>query len=260
METTEATTPQPMSLRKRKSPHRRWMLGIAALVAALAVLTIATTAALSQAPSIPGFHAPWQGQTGWSGPDGLRAVIQSIDAGANTITVAGLPDRISTVKVNTVTLTAMQSDGITKPAAIGDFKAGSLVRVGFARGTGAITAIVLIPDNVAAVSGVVLASSNGVYSLATEGGLRLTVKTQANTAYTKHRGETVTAADVQVGSDIVVHGTQAPDGVTATTVRVIDATAFAHGGSWGNWMPGTHAGTSDAPTSGNAAIGREVRG
>ena len=261
-------TPSPASTPARTGRHRRWLLGAGAFVAVLALMLFAGSAFGVSAQGMrgigPGRMMPngnggngAHGSNGKMGPfgfgHGIRAVVTGVDTGANTITLAGLPQQITTVKLdNTVKLETLQADGTTKPAAIGDFKSGTLVRIGIGRGNGgngsnggaqptgapganqgrfgfAINDLVIVPDNIAEVSGLVIANNNGTYTIAADGGLRLTVKTQGNTTYTKSGNAAATAADVKVGTRIIVNGTQAPDGITATAVRVMDFSNFPMG-------------------------------
>lgn len=271
---TPMPTPSPTPAPARVGRHRRWLLGAGAFVAVLALMLFAGNAFGVSAQGMrgigPGRMMPngngGNGNNGMMGPfgfgHGIRAVVTGVDTGANTITLAGLPQQITTVKLdNTVKLETLQADGTTKPAAIGDFKSGTLVRIGIGRGNGgngsngsnggtqptgtpganqgrfgfAINDLVIVPDNIAEVSGLVIANNNGTYTIAADGGLRLTVKTQGNTTYTGARNAAATAADVKVGTRIVVNGTQAPDGITATAVRVMDFSNFPMGnGNGGN--------------------------
>jgi len=272
-------TPSPASAPARTGRHRRWLLGAGAFVAVLALMLFAGSAFGVSAQGMhgigPGRMMPngngnggkgAHGSPGMMGPfgfgHGIRAVVTGVDTGANTITLAGLPQQITTVKLdNTVKLETLQADGTTKPAAIGDFKSGTLVRIGIGRGNGsnggaqptgtpganqgrfgfAINNLVIVPDNIAEVSGLVIANNNGTYTIAADGGLRLTVKTQGNTTYTKSGNAAATAADVKVGTRIVVNGTQAPDGITATTVRVMDFSNFPMGNGNRPMPNGPHA-------------------
>lgn len=265
---TPTPTPSPASAPARTGRHRRWLLGAGTFVAVLALMLVAGNAFGVSAQGMrgigPGRMMPnGNGGNGMMGPfgfgHGIRAVVTGVDTGANTITLAGLPQQITTVKLdNTVKLETLQADGTTKPAAIGDFKSGTLVRIGIGRGNGsngsnggtqptgtpganqgrfgfAINDLAIVPDNIAEVSGLVIANNNGTYTIAADGGLRLTVKTQGNTTYTSARNAAATAADVKVGTRIIVNGTQAPDGITATTVRVMDFSNFPMGnGNGGN--------------------------
>jgi len=264
---TAPVQPTPAEPAAKKS-GRRWLLGIGALVAVLALVAFAGSTLAAPPRGVgPGMMNP-----GMMGPNGhgmfgrgLRAVVTGVDTGANTITLGGLPTQVSTVKVdNTVKLVTLQADGTTTPAAIGDFKSGSLVRVGFSRGNGngnaagmqgtpgagnrfgnggnfAVTELALVPDNIAEVSGLVLANNNGTYTIASDGGLRLTVKTTGSTTYTKTGNQSAAAGDIKVGSRIIVSGTQAPDGITANTVRVMDFANFPMGGQMPRGrMPGAN--------------------
>jgi len=270
---TEPVQPARVSAPKRGG--RRWLVGISVLVAVLALVAFAGSTLAAPPRGIGA--GPMGAGPGMMGPNGvgrfghgIRAVVTGVDTGANTITLAGLPTQVSTVKVdNTVKLVTLQADGTTKPAAIGDFKSGSLVRVGFGRGNGsdgngsnnnggaagmtgtpgvgnrggnfAVTELALVPDNIAEVSGLVLANNNGTYTIASDGGLRLTVKTTGSTTYTKTGNQSASAGDIKVGSRIIVSGTQAPDGVTADTVRVMDFSNFPMGGQMPRGrMPGAN--------------------
>jgi len=275
---TPTLTPAPA----RTGRHRRWLLGTGAFVAVLALMLFAGNAfgVSAQGPRGmgPGRMMPFgnggNGSNGMMGAfgfgHGIRAVVTGVDTGANTITLAGLPQQITTVKVdNTVKLETLQTDGTTKPAAIGDFKSGTLVRIGIGRGNGsngsaqptgtpganrgrfgfAINDLVIVPDNIAEVSGLVIANNNGTYTIAADGGLRLTVKTQGNTTYTGARNAAATAADVKVGTRIIVNGTQAPDGITATAVRVIDFSNFPMGNGNGANGNGGNGGNGPMPNA-----------
>lgn len=279
----DAPVAEPGAMTAPKAPvpprrgHRRWLLGLGTLVAVLAFVAFATTSAFAQAGGKPG-GAGFGGGGGRDGFGGFQAVVASVDSGANTITLAGVPQQIGTVQVNAnVQLVAQNPDGTTRPAAIGDFRAGSLVRVGFGRGAAgaagaatttpgagnrgiagafAVNRLTLVPDNIASVSGIVLANNNGVYTVATQGNQRVTVRTQGGTTYTKNRNEAATAADVRVGSRIFASGTQAADGVTASTVRVVDLSTLPQGGQGGmrpgrgpGMMPGAMPGAMGTPAA-----------
>lgn len=262
--TAQTATPRRM--------NPRWFAAFGILAVVMAVVVFATTPVFAQTPTQASPQRPTlpaqgmqpggtgsQGRMGHMGRmdqmgdkgfgfgHGFQAVVTSVDTGANTITLAGVPQQIATVQVNNgVTLQVLNADGTTRNGAIGDFRSGALVRVGFGRGqaqTGAATntpaaganriaanfavnRLTLVPDNLATVSGIVTANANGVITVATEGGLRMAVRTAGNTTYTKNNNGAATAADVKVGVRVSATGTQGNDGVTAATVRVFDITAL----------------------------------
>ncbi len=287
---TEQTTHDTPATTAPRRTNRRRFAAFGIFAALMAVVVFVTTPVFAQTPTQappprptlpaqatqaagqPGGVAPMgpmgrMGQMGQMGDKGFgfgrgfQAVVTNVNAGANTITLAGVPQQIATVQVNSgVTLQVLNPDGTTRAAAIGDFRTGSLVRIGFGRaqaaagaatntpaaGVGnriaanfAVNQLTLVPDNLASVSGLVLANANGVITVATEGGLRVTVRTAGNTTYTKNNNQAATAADVTVGTRISATGTQGNDGITAATVRVFDLSMLPQGnGQGGQGGPG----------------------
>ncbi len=119
--------------------RKRVVIGI--IVGVVALLTVATTV-FAAGSGRHGFAFPTgneqaaNNQSGNNGPGdrgfGPRAIVTAVDTANQTITLGGLPQQIATVKIDqNVKLVAIQPDGTTKDAAIGDFKNGSLVEVRF---------------------------------------------------------------------------------------------------------------------------------
>lgn len=245
--------------RKIGAGKRRLALGAAlAIIALLVVATTAFAQGFGPGGRGPGGHGPGNGNGQMNdngGFHGIRAVVGSVDTGTSTITLAGLPQNISTIKVDSaVKLVTLQADGTTQPAQLGDFKAGALVEVGFARGQKngnqgsatpapaqgqgrfnvTVNQIALVPANAVRVEGLVLSTSNGAVQISTEGGLRLNVKTDGNTKYTKGQNGAAGFGDIQVGNRIGVGGAQSGDTITATTIRIADLSQLPQRGM----MPG----------------------
>ncbi len=250
--------------RKIWSGKKRFAIGG---IVALFALLIAATAAFAAPPvnqmgpvgQMMAQHGP-NGNKGGAGDNnggpgmfghGIRAVVTGSDAGASTISLAGLPDTLSPIKIDsTVKLEKRQADGTNATAAIGDFTNGSLVEVRLGRsknapaattttpnqrgGNVAVTGLVLLPANVVETGGLVVSTGNGSFAIATEGGVRLTIKTDGNTKYTKGKNTAGTATDIKVGSRVMVSGTQSGDTITATTVHYGDASMIGQGGMMPN--------------------------
>lgn len=230
-----------------RNHRKRIVIGIA--VAVVALLVVATTVFAA---------GPGRGGGAMNGGGfGPRAVVTAVDTTNQTITLGGLPQQIATVKIDqSVKLVAIQPDGTTKDAAIGDFKAGSLVEVNFTfngqrgmgRGKGkpnqatqtaqpsqpsqpttqgqpmvTVTQIGLVGAGQVRVEGLVTANSGGTLQIVSGGGLQLTISTTGTTKVTK--GPNTAAAsvnDIKVGDRIVADGTQNGATVTATTLRIAD--------------------------------------
>ncbi len=244
------------------STRKRVLIGI--IVAIVALLTVATTvfAAGSGRHGFVGSTGNGQAasnQAGNNGPGdhgfGPRAIVTAVDTTNQTITLGGLPQQIATVKIGqNVKLVAIQPDGTTKDAAIGDFKTGSLVEVRFqfngrngGRGPGqpgtgsaqpgtapnppntgngqgqpnaTVTQLALVPAGQVRVEGLVTATG-GTLTIVDGGGLQLTVATAGSTKVTKGTA-TAGVGDIKIGDRITATGTQNGAAVNADTVRVFD--------------------------------------
>lgn len=223
------------------------LIGIGAALLALVVL--ATTAFAAGPGGRFGNRAGNgndNGNENGGGNFGPQAVVTAVDTGAQTITLAGVPQQIATVKVGAnVKLTAIQPDGTSKDAAIGDFKAGSLVRVavnaqhggrggqggqGTQTPSATVTGLALLPAGQARVEGLVTATSGGTLTIVGMGGLQLTVNTSGATV-TRGQNNAASAGDIKVGDRIVAGGTQNGATINATTVRIFDLSNLGRGGA-----------------------------
>lgn len=264
--------------------RKRLIIGIIASVVAL--LTVATTVFAAGFSGRHGFAAPGSNNppanasSGNNGQTdrgfGPRAIVTAVDTTNQTITLGGLPQQIATVKVDpSVKLAAIQPDGTTKDAAIGDFTTGSLVEVHFkfngrggrGRGPGqpgnapnqpgsgsaqpstgqpmvTVTELALVPAGQVRVSGLVTATG-GTLTIVDGGGLKLTINTSGNTKVTKGAAAAA-VTDIKVGDRVSVTGTQNGATVTADTLRIFDPSAMKSGVRPG-MKPGT--GSPAAPPS-----------
>jgi hypothetical protein len=240
-----------MATGNRMRTRTRVAIGLGAAIVALLVLTTTAFAA--------GPFSRFQAGNGTNGNNGEmmrqgfgpEAVVTAVDATAQTIMLAGVPQQIATVKVDSnVKLSAIQPDGSSKDAAFGDFKVGSLVRVQLniqrpARGNGnngtpapnngqmpnvSVKGLALLPAGVVHVEGLVTSSSNGTVQIVGMGGLQLTVNV-GSAKVTKGQNTAATAGDVTVGTRIVATGTQSGTTVNATSVRIVDFSMFGKGGA-----------------------------
>ena len=230
----------------RMRTRTRVVIGLGVAVLALLVLT---TTAFAAGPF--GRFQPGNGDNNGTMGDrgfGPEAIVTAVDTNAQTITLAGVPQQITTVKVDSnVKLTAIQADGTSKDAAIGDFKVGSLVRVQLNiqrpnRGSGSppanngqapnvsVKGLALLPAGIVHVEGLVTASSNGTVQIVGMGGLQLTVNAGSATI-TKGQNTAAGVGDITVGTRIVATGTQSGTTVNATTVNIIDLSNFGKGGA-----------------------------
>jgi len=240
--------------------RKRVLIGIIAGV--LALLTVATTV-FAAGSGRHGFAAPTGNeQAGNIGPGergfGPRAIVTAVDTANQTITLGGLPQQVATVKIDqNVKLVAIQPDGTTKDAAIGDFKTGSLIEVRFqfngrnGRGPGrpgtgsaqpgvapnppstgngqgqpnaTVTQLALVPAGQVRVEGLVTATG-GTLTVVDGGGLQLTVATSGSTKVTKGTA-TAAVGDIKVGDRITATGTQNGATVNADTLRIFDPSAM----------------------------------
>lgn len=223
----------------RMSRRARALIGIGA--ALLALIVLATTAIAAG----PGGRFGNRGGNGSGGSgDGNfspEAVVTAVDTGAQTITLAGVPQQIATVKVDAnVKLTAIQPDGTSKDAAIGDFKTGSLVRVALnvQRGNrqagqapaATVQGLSLLPAGQARVEGLVTANNGGTLTIVGMGGLQLTVNTSGAKVTQGQNNAAANAGDIKVGDRIVASGAQNGTAINATTVRILDLSNLERGG------------------------------
>jgi hypothetical protein len=264
-----------MGTGKRVQTRTRVVIGLGIAVLALLVLT---TTAFAAGP-FAHFQAG-NGNKGTNGNTGNKAammnqgfgpeaIVSAVDTTAQTITLAGVPQQMATIKVDAnVKLTAIQPDGTSKDAAIGDFKAGSLVRVQFNiqrpnRGNGnngnngtppanngngqmpavTVKGLALLPVGTVHVQGLVTANNNGTIQIIDAGGLQLTVNA-SGAKITKGQNAAAATTDITVGTRIMATGTQSGTTVNATTVRIIDLSALGQRGA----RPGKGTGTATATT------------
>jgi hypothetical protein len=234
----------------RKRTRARIAIGVGVAILALLVLT---TTALAAGPF--GHFQAGNGNNGDTGNRGFgpQAIVTAVDTNAQTITLAGVPQQLTTIKVDSnVKLTAIQPDGTAKDATIADFKPGALVRVQLNiqrpnRGKGAtgtppantgnqpmpnvsVKGLALLPTGTVSVEGLVTASSNGTVQIVGMGGLQLTVNA-GSAKITKGQNTAATVGDITVGTRIIATGTQSGTTVNATTVRIIDLSMFGKGGA-----------------------------
>ncbi|MCA1667143.1 MAG: hypothetical protein LC793_07045 [Thermomicrobia bacterium] len=241
--------------------RKRAVVGIIAAVVAL--LTVATTVFAAGMGSRHNFVAPaGTNQPGNNGQGmhgfGPRAIVTAVDTTNQTITLGGLPQQVATVKVDqSVKLVAIQPDGTTKDAAIGDFKTGSVVEVHIqfngrgkrGRGPGqpgnapnqpgtgsaspstgqgkpmvTVTELALVPVGQVRVEGLVTATG-GTLTIVDGGGLQLTINTSGSTKVTKGTA-TASVTDIKVGDRVTASGTQNGAAVNADILRVFDPSAM----------------------------------
>lgn len=234
----------------RMRTRTRVAIGLGVAVLALLVLTTTAFAAGPFGRFQAGNGKNGNGNMGNRG-FGPEAIVTAVDTTAQTITLAGVPQQIATVKVDSnVKLTAIQPDGTAKDATIADFKTGALVQVQLNiqrpnRGnkgtppanTGtppmanvSVKGLALLPAGTVHVEGLVTANSNGTVQIVGMGGLQLTVNA-GSAKITKGQNTAATAADITVGTRIIATGTQNGTTVNATTVRIIDLSMFGKGGT-----------------------------
>lgn len=182
---------------------------------------------------------------GPGGFPGIAGVVTAVDQSAKTITLAGVPS-VTTVTVDaSVTLTAEQADGTTKPATLGDFKAGQIVRVHGKIDRGQIqpgqrpnpanikltvTEIVLEQSGVVRGFGLVTAVSGNTATVVGMGGLSLAVTPAAGATLKKADGSTFAMTDVKVGDHLMFSGTQSGNAISASDLRLIPQGSFGPGG------------------------------
>lgn len=273
--------------------RKRVMIGIVAAIVAL--LTVATTVFASGFGGRHDFAAPTgnnqpsnnqpgsnnQGDRGF----GPRAIVTATDTTNQTITLGGLPQQIATVKVDqSVKLVAIQPDGTTTNAAIGDFKTGSLVEVhfqfngrgnrGHGRGNGQPGAMPNQPGNGSAQPGttpnqpsngqgqpnvtvtelaLVPAGQVHVSGLVTATGSTLTIVdggglqltiTPSSSVKVTKGTATAGVTDIKVGDRITATGTQNGATVNADTLRIFDPSAIKSG-----MRPGMKPGNGNQPAA-----------
>lgn len=259
--------------------RKRLAIGIA--VAVVALLALATTA-FAAGPGIRGFGPGGKANSDSSTANGMRdfgprAVVTAVDTTNQTIMLGGLPQQIATVKVDqNLKLVAIQPDGTTKDAAIGDFKTGALVEVHFTfngrgrgRGPGqpgngqgqpgtgqnapnngqgmpnvTVTELALVPAGQVRVEGLVVSTTGGIQIVA-GGGLQLTVGTSGSTKVTKGGNTAAAVTDIKVGDRIGVSGTQSGTTVNANTIRIADLSAMRRNGM----KPGAGTAPAASPTA-----------
>lgn len=234
------------------SRHRgRTILVVGAALALLLVTATAVTAATGWRFGRFQNNAATQDQAkpnrprGPGGLPGIEGVVTAVDQGAKTITLAGIPG-VTTVTVDAnVKLTAIQADGTTKPATLGDFKAGQVVRVHGKIDRGQIqpgqrpnpasikltvTEIVLQQSGVVRGFGLVTAVSGNTATIVGMGGLSLTVTPASGAMLKKADGSTFAMTDVKVGDHLMFGGTQSGNTISASTLRLIPQGSFGPGG------------------------------
>ncbi len=230
-----------METGKRMGRRTRVVIGVGAALLALVVLA---TTAFAAGPG--GRFGNRGGMGNGNGNFGPEAVVTAVDTSAQTITLAGVPQQIAAVKVDaTVKLTATQPDGTKKDVAIGDFKAGSLVRVelNVQRGNGrsgqgttgqtptaTVKGITLLPAGQARVEGLVTATSGGTLTVVGMGGLQLTVNTSGAKVTKGQNDAAASAGDIKVGDRITAGGAQSGTTINATTLRILDLSNRGRGG------------------------------
>lgn len=255
MESTDTEMHGPLEpATSRETP--RWgrvILAVVTVVALLAVSSTAVTAATGKWRF--GQHAtgdqqfgrmtPGNGQ-GQRGMPGLEGVVTAIDTSAKKITLAGAPG-VTTVTVDaSVALTALQADGTTKPAMLGDFAVGRVVRVhgkidrskiqpgqrpNPADITVMVTEITLVPNGDVRGFGLVTAVNGGALTVSGMGNLTVVVTPASGATIKKMDGTAVAVGDIKVGDRVSFHGTQqGGNAVSASDLRVMAPGAFGRGG------------------------------
>jgi hypothetical protein len=235
-----------MGTGNRLRTRTRVAIGLGIAVLALAVVTTTAFAAGPFGHFQAGSSTPANRGMG-NGGFGPEAIVTAVDTNAQTITLAGVPQQLTTIKVDSsVKLTAIQPDGTSKDATISDFKTGALVRVQLNiqrpnRGKGtppanngqapnfSVKGLALLPAGTVRVEGLVTANSNGTVQIVGMGGLQLTVNA-GSAKITKGQNTAAGVGDITVGTRILATGTQSGTTVNATTVRIIDLSAFGRGG------------------------------
>lgn len=252
--------------------RKRLFVGIGiAIVALLALATTALAAGIGGHRNAP--NAGVAGSNNGGHMFGPRALVTAVDTTKNTITLGGVPQQWATITVDSnIKLAALQPDGTTKDAVIGDFKQGSVVQVGVkfngrpGRGNGqpgngqqpapgsgspsaaapangqgkpnvTVTQLTLVPAGTVRTSGLVTSISGGTIQIIDSGGLQLTVNA-ASAKVTKGQNTAAALTDIKVGDRIMVDGTQAAGSTTvnATTLRLFDPSMM---------RPGSQTGTED---------------
>ncbi len=269
--------------------RKRVMIGIVAAIVAL--VKVATTVFASgfggrhNFPAPTGNNQPSNNQPGNNNQGdrgfGPRAIVTAVDTTKQTISLGGLPQQIATITINqNVKLVAIQPDGTTKTAAIGDFQVGSLVEVHFqfngrgnrGRGNGqpgampnqpgngssqpgnapnqpstgqgqpnvTVTELALVPVGQVRVEGLVTATGSTL-TIVDGGGLQLTITPTSGAKVTKGTA-TANVTDIKVGDRITATGTQNGATVNADTLRIFDPSAMKSG-----MRPGMKPGNGNQP-------------
>lgn len=235
---------------------RRKRVTIGVIVAVIALLALATTAFAAGFGGRAHFAAPTNTNHPKDAPGGMRgfgprAIVTAVDTTNQTISLGGVPQQLATIKVNqSVKLVAIQPDGTTKDATIGDFKTGSLVEVhirfnGRGRRPGwpgnrpnqpgngpnqpnlTVTELALVPAGQVRVEGLVTATG-GTLTIVDGGGLQLTINPSGSVKVTKGTA-TAALSDIKIGDRIIATGTQNGATVNADTLRIFDLSAMKPG-------------------------------
>ncbi|GEM_PF-4571533 len=234
------------------SGTRKRVIAIGVIAAIIALLAVATTAFAAGSGGHRG--GPAKNDSKDDRGFGPRAIVTAVDTTNQTITLGGVPQPVATIKVDqNVKLVAIQPDGTTKDAAIGDFKTGSLVEVhiqfngrpGRGHGPGqpgntpsqpstgqnppnvTVTELALVPAGQVRVEGLVTATGNTL-TIVDGGGLQLTINLSSGAKVTKGAA-TASATDIKVGDRIMVTGTQNGATVNADTIRIFDLSMIGQG-------------------------------
>jgi len=245
------------------------------IVAVIALLALATTALAAGFGGRARFAAPTNTNQPKDAPGGMRgfgprAIVTAVDTTNQTISLGGVPQQLATIKVDqSVKLVAIQPDGTTKDATIGDFKTGSLVEVHIRfNGRGhrpgrpgnrpnqpgnapsqpgngpnqpniTVTELALVPAGQVRVEGLVTAAG-GTLTIVDGGGLQLTINPSGSVKVTKGTA-TAAVSEIKVGDRITATGTQNGATVDADTIRIFDLSAMKpgmrHGGKPGMGRP-----------------------
>lgn len=254
-------------------PRRRGR-AISAIGVALALLLLTATAATAATgwrfghshndataahEQAPGQDHPAGRQRG--GFPGLEGIVTAVDGSAKTITLAGVPG-VTTVTIDAnVKLTAVQPDGTTKSAALGDFKAGQVVRVHGKIDRGQlqpgqrpnpgnikliVTEIVLMPSGVVRGFGLVTAVNGNTVTVVGMGGLSLAVTPASSATLKKLDGSSFAVGDIKVGDHLMFRGTQNGNAISASDIRLIPQGSFRPGGFGARRGPGESGGPGGA--------------
>jgi hypothetical protein len=252
MEERAIDAPQDAVVPPRAQHRARTVLIVGAALALLLVTATAVTAAtgwrfgrfqnhaMAGRDQAPGMNRPG----GQGGMPGIQGVVTALDESAKTVTIAGIPG-VTTVTIDAnVKLSAIQADGTTRSAALGDFLPGKVIRVHGKIDRGQITpgqrpnpanfkltvTEIVLQSGVARGFGLVTAVSGNTVTINEMGGLSLTVTPGAGATLKKMDGSTFAMSDIKVGDHLIFSGTQSGNAISASSLRLIAQGSFGPGG------------------------------